>query len=230
MLYTDCLVHHPISFFTSPDVHLAQSNKRPQLSSIKTLRLGHSSSPVEPPYRDLMHQEDATGAAWGMGGSSRYPHDIMRSPQQELNKLVVDGRYLFSIADWLQPTSERGEDMLPSVERIVLMGRVDDATSSRAIRVLSKGLADVLIRNPSVKHFCQSSILGPLAMSGALYKPLHTPTPDLKPLTLEVRQALAKRLDARIGPWKGRVVFRNADEIPLCPACQIPDTIRVGFE
>ena len=353
MLYTDCLVHHPISFFTSPDVHLAQSNKRPQLSSIKTLRLGHSSSPVEPPYRDLMHQEDATGAAWGMGGSSRYPHDIMRSPQQELNKLVVDGRYLFSIADWLQRTSERGEDMLPSVERIVLMGRVDDATSSRAIKVLSKGLADVLIRNPSVKHFCQSSILGPLAMSGALYKPLHTPvtvtyhigqspyiwqwgetipvvlgttnryicanpvkfatlsssktsdiddqwlgplnplirmltldnkivreraknvleevplesallegttvelynlvsdmvmaplppaqlaehrrlgtwaTPDLKPLTLEVRQALAKRLDARIGPWKGRVVFRNADEIPLCPACQIPDTIRVGFE
>lgn len=55
-------------------------------------------------------------------------------------------------------------------------------------------------------------------------------TPNLKPLTLEVRQALAKRLDARIGPWKGRVVFRNADEIPLCPACQIPDTIRVGFE
>jgi hypothetical protein len=49
---------------------------------------------------------------------------------------------------------------------------------------------------------------------------------EIKPLDLKVRQALARLVDTQIGPWKGKVSFYNIDEIPLCPACQVPDTTK----
>jgi hypothetical protein len=55
-------------------------------------------------------------------------------------------------------------------------------------------------------------------------------TPDLMPLSYNVRQALARELDTLIHPkMKGRIVLKNLDEIPLCPACQIPDTAKCSY-
>lgn len=48
----------------------------------------------------------------------------------------------------------------------------------------------------------------------------------IRPLSYEVRQALARLVDTQIGAWKGKVSFHNLDEIPLCPACQVPDTTK----
>jgi len=53
-----------------------------------------------------------------------------------------------------------------------------------------------------------------------------TTAKKVMPLSSEVRQALAKLIDTRIGPWKGIVSFYNIDEIPLCPACRVPDTTK----
>lgn len=54
--------------------------------------------------------------------------------------------------------------------------------------------------------------------------------PEFRPLDYDIRQALARELDTVLHPkWKGRVVFRNLEEIPLCPACQIPDTAMLGY-
>jgi hypothetical protein len=49
---------------------------------------------------------------------------------------------------------------------------------------------------------------------------------EIRPLDLKVRQALARLVDTQIGPWRGKVSFHNLDEIPLCPACQVPDTTK----
>jgi hypothetical protein len=49
---------------------------------------------------------------------------------------------------------------------------------------------------------------------------------EIKPPDIKVRQALARLVDTQIGPWKGKVSFHNIDDIPLCPACQVPDTTK----
>jgi hypothetical protein len=51
---------------------------------------------------------------------------------------------------------------------------------------------------------------------------------EIQPLTLDVRQALARVVDSQAGPWKGKISFHNLDEIPLCPACQVPDTTELA--
>jgi hypothetical protein len=50
-------------------------------------------------------------------------------------------------------------------------GRKDDAISWPLIQ-FPKGISDILATLPSVKYYCQSSILGPISLTTVLHKPL----------------------------------------------------------
>jgi hypothetical protein len=68
----------------------------------------------------------------------------------------------------------KGLDVLPKLKRVVMMGEVDDRAVVRHARH-PKSISDVFLSLPSVEYYCQSSGIGPLSMSNAIYKPLHPP-------------------------------------------------------
>lgn len=314
--------------------------KEEQLSKVKTLRICHSPDAANPGYIDVLLVDEA----WDACGTLRYPHDPSRNLAQQVHRLTQDTQDFRNIAAWLHMIKKAGYKIFPALERVALIGREDDAISLHAVQ-LPRGFAEALVTLPSVKYYCQSSILGPLALTYELIKPLSPPkivtlhiaqgmlfdgwggalplvigatnryivscpvkptghqasTPsnvnnqwmamlstsviamlkrthvqkedtndgqwqkvsldsvslddtriewynligdlilptapipgqprpkiekEIKPLDMSVRQALARLVDTRIGPWKGKVSFHNLDEIPLCPACQVPDTTK----
>jgi hypothetical protein len=69
---------------------------------------------------------------------------------------------------------DNGHQFLPNLKRVVLLGRSDDLISVR-MSGQPKGFAETLIKLPTVKYYCQSSILGPLSLSNTIQKFLHPP-------------------------------------------------------
>jgi hypothetical protein len=363
-LYKDCLVHDPVAFFRELDISKPDCTKRRQVSKLKTLRICHSTTVDEPTYIELLNRLNKRANwsqdAWNACGSLRYPHDPPVSERQRWNRLMLDFDGSNEVMHWLRMMEHKGQDVLNNLERVVMKGMEDDLVTRKTIG-LPKGLADILATQPNVKYYCQSSLYGPLTLSGMHYQPLHPPKivtlhisqtpkiweprmrlpvvigatnryicanpvknagmtpstaagvsdkwiqglsplievinkdgnvvrvkseaeqaklvkgedvfdiipfdsanlegttielynfvcdamtparnvaeaealvqmgifPEYKPLRNDVRQAIARQLDKAIHPkWRGRIVFRNLDEIPLCPACQIPDTAKLGY-
>jgi hypothetical protein len=171
-LYKDCLVHSPVAFFSNLDITKIgpDSTKRRQLCKVRTLRFCHSPSVDEPTSVEVFDPEAVF--AWQTCGSLRYPNDPPVSERQRWDRLTEDKPHILGTSGWLSDLKDKGDYIMPNLERVVMKGMADDAVTLEQDD-FRKCMSDLLVGLPSVKYYCQSSIYGQLAISPWRYRPQH---------------------------------------------------------
>jgi hypothetical protein len=185
-MYQDCLIHRPQTFFKTlfpaqkwysdrldTDIKFEGSpntTKQDQLSRVKTLRVCQSPSIAEADYWTLL--TDAP-FCWATAGTLRYPNDPSL-PYNQTDRFVHDAKACCDFSIWIRRVVRMGYPVLPSLEKVVMLGGKDDAIST-TLNQFAKGFPDSLLNLPSVQYYCQNSLFGPYTLRNSIAKTYHPP-------------------------------------------------------
>ena len=185
-MYQDCLVHRPQPFFKTllptqkwysdgpdTDIELEGSpnlTKQDQLGRIKTLRFCQSPAIAEADYCTLLADSPF---CWATAGTLHYPNDPSY-PNHQTDRFVHDAKAYCDFSIWIRRVVRMGYPVLPSLDRVVMLGEKDDQISMM-LNQLSKGLPDSLVNLPSVQYYCQNSLFGPFTLRNTLAKTYYPP-------------------------------------------------------
>lgn len=168
-IYKDCLVSSLNLFLDG--LGTPSSSKPDNLSKLETLRISHHPHIVNPSYAQLMYDK----LPWAISGVNLCPNDHRHDDMLRMTwNLRIDSRNWTVAANRIRKAMTEGVDVFPKLERVVMMGEVDDDDTVEW-RHEEKAICEVLISLPSVAYYCQASGLGPLALPNTVYQPLHPP-------------------------------------------------------
>jgi len=173
-LYKDCLVSDMNRFLAGPNIR-PRSEKLANPVQVKTLRIYHSESRRGPSYTDLF-----TGSAeWIDVGCSKGTDRSVTS--EKIDIISFDYLKNDQAADKIRQVVKAYPRTFSSLDRVCLTptgdqswgsdpahARIDESFSFVMLPFVLSGL-------PSVKHYCQGTQLGPLALGCITIKPTHPP-------------------------------------------------------
>jgi len=181
------------------------SEKPDLLSKIKTLRVYHSNTRRGASYLDLMFRE----ILWKSIGCANEIDSYLPSEWVDVAAFEYEDTLLAAARFRLGPEVRAG--LFGSLERICMTTTGDQSWGTRPEHydlVASKTgvLPNVLLRIPSVKHYCQSSLLGPLAIHNLPHLVTHPPEvvtfhnpPSWAGLSMEVYYPIAPTILYMVG-------------------------------
>jgi len=168
-LYTDCLTDDFASFLTESGWNTGRT-----LQQVRRLHIIHADHLREPPYWDLM-----LGDNW----------DFLDNDGSCFNvkALLVENAKLGDLAKQLANVCPN-HPVLPRLERVV-MGGIRETVWTKylpgyMLRCYNRDIPQLLIDLPTVRHYCQSTQVGPLSLPSGLLSvdsPLETFTHHVVP-------------------------------------------------
>ena len=173
-LYKDCLISDVNKFLYGPEMN-ADSQKRKLLSEVHTLRIYLSPNRDDASYFDLMLGK----ARWEDIGCAR---QIIPGITSEFVDIAAFDYVQNEIAGYrLRQASEVQSESYKSFKRVSMSAAGDQSWGTHSEHHIIDQyfqvawLPTILLSLPSVDHYCQSSMLGPLAITNTLYIPTHPP-------------------------------------------------------
>jgi hypothetical protein len=146
----------------------------PAFKTVQTLRINHPDHDLEPSYLRLLSLECDPSEQWHLCGSLTYPDEQSNESTAWMRRAVFY-RFADRAGCTLASLAESGIYPLPDLKRVCMTANgdqiwatePDDEPYARDLAI--SVLPFALLNTPSVDHYCQTSLCGPLALRSAIY-------------------------------------------------------------
>jgi len=192
-----------------------------QSSALGPLSMSNTiSQPLHPPRIAIFHLSRSS-KIWK---SSLYPPIVVGA----INRYIFSGGLRLESPRPLIPsdiTAELADAMFAIVNMLCMRNWVEKQTAPGGFVLL---VEDSSTRNriPFSSAFLNDTkieiynwIVNVIGADPNVIESLEKKPERIHPLSRDVCETIERLLDDRIGPWRGKVILRNADDVPACPAC-----------